>query len=120
MALMIGSRATDSSAPSQAGAREQQAQVTQAVQRGRTLMAQYQCGSCHHIPGVNDAYGASATSLAAFGQRSYIAGRIPNRPEMLARWIHHPQELIPSATMPALGVSTSQAEDMAAYLHSLK
>lgn len=91
-----------------------------SLERGRQLLAQYRCGSCHRIDGVADARGRSATPLDGFGRRSYIAGRIPNQPEALRAWIMDPQSLVPSSTMPALGVTAAQARDMAAYLRSLR
>lgn len=91
-----------------------------SVERGRLLLAQYRCGSCHSIPGVADARGRDATPLDGFGRRSYIAGRLPNLPDLLSAWIVHPQALVPSTTMPSLGVSAAQARDMAAYLGSLQ
>ena len=48
--------------------------------QGQRLLTQYQCGSCHVIPGVAASRGINAPSLEAFGKRSYIAGRIPNFP----------------------------------------
>lgn len=88
--------------------------------RGQRLLAQYQCGSCHAIPGVPAAQGNIAASLDAFGKRSYIAGRIPNNSEALVRWIVSPAALVPDTPMPSMGVSTSEARDMAAYLGALK
>jgi cytochrome c len=96
------------------------AQGTDRLDRGRALLAQYQCGACHAIPGVPASRANVAQPLAAFGRRSYIAGRVPNRPELLARWIVSPQSLVPGTAMPAMGVSPEQAADMAAYLLSLK
>lgn len=90
------------------------------VERGRLLLAQYQCGSCHTIPGVPASRGQVAPPLDAFGQRSYIAGRIANRPEALARWIESPQSLVPGTAMPSMGASATDARDMAAYLSSLR
>lgn len=82
-------------------------------------MAQYQCGSCHAVPGVAAARGRLGPSLAGFGRRSYIAGHVPNGPEALARWIVEPAALAPDTTMPAMGASEADARDMAAYLLSL-
>ncbi len=92
----------------------------QQIERGRLLLAQYQCGSCHAIPGVEASRGILASDLAAFGRRSYIAGVIPNQPDTLARWIVQPQALVPGTPMPAMGVSPADARLMAAYLHSLQ
>ena len=91
-----------------------------AVERGQKLLAQYQCGSCHAIPGVASAGGKVASSLAGFGQRSYIAGRHANRPELLAQWIAQPQALVPGTLMPSMGVPPEDARAMAAYLLALK
>jgi len=87
---------------------------------GQRLLTQYQCGSCHSIPGVAAARGTWGPSLQAFGKRSYIAGHIPNRPDVLARWIMQPSALVPGTLMPSMGVSADDARDMAAYLGSLE
>jgi cytochrome c len=85
-------------------------------ERGRRLLSQYQCGSCHTIPGVPASRGQVAASLAGFGQRSYIAGRVANRADLLAQWISQPQALVPGTTMPSMGVPLEEARHMAAYL----
>ena len=90
------------------------------VERGRQLLAQYQCGSCHSIPGVGSAGGRIASSLKGFGLRSYIAGRVANRPDTLARWIEQPKALVPDTAMPSMGVTPADARAMAAYLLELK
>ncbi|HEY0825574.1 MAG TPA: c-type cytochrome [Ramlibacter sp.] len=96
------------------------AQESGRVERGRALLAQYQCGACHTIPGVPASRGLLAPPLDAWRHRSYIAGRLPNRPEVLARWIVAPQSLVPGTAMPSMGVSPPEAEAMAAYLMSLE
>jgi len=90
------------------------------AERGRRLLTQYQCGSCHAIPGVAGATGRSAPPLAAFGKRSYIAGQAPNEGDALVRWIVKPTSLVPEATMPAMGAGPVDARDMAAYLQRLR
>ncbi|WP_431112686.1 c-type cytochrome [Variovorax paradoxus] len=90
------------------------------VEKGRQLLAQYQCGSCHVIPDVQAARGRMGPTLASFGRRSYIAGHVPNGPEHLARWIVSPRSLVPGTLMPAMGVSPDDARDMAAYLLALE
>jgi cytochrome c len=89
-------------------------------ERGRRLLSQYQCGACHTIPGVPASRGQVASSLVGFGQRSYIAGRLPNRAELLAQWIAHPQALVPGTAMPSMGVTPEDARHMAAYLMELR
>jgi cytochrome c len=90
------------------------------VDRGRKLLAQYQCGSCHAIPGVEAARSTAGPSLATFGRQSYIAGHLPNYPEPLVRWIVDPPAVHPGTMMPNMGVSTADARHMAAYLYTLR
>jgi len=89
------------------------------IKQGKLLLAQYQCGVCHQITGVAAARGQLAPPLDSFGQRSYIAGSLPNTPQMLARWLIDPASLKPGTSMPAMGVSEEDARHMAAYLYSL-
>lgn len=91
-----------------------------SVERGRALLSHYQCGACHRIPGVEAARGEVAQPLAAWRRRSYIAGRLPNDPQLLARWIAAPQALVPGTRMPSMGVTPGDADAMAAYLFSLE
>ena len=88
--------------------------------RGLRLLTQYQCGSCHAIPGVPAARGIHGPTLQAFGKRSYIAGRVPNFPETLAQWMVAPASLVPDTPMPSMGVSPEDARHMAAYLGRLE
>lgn len=88
--------------------------------RGRLLLAQYQCGSCHQIPGVEGARGMTGPALDGFGGRSYVAGFMPNYPDALMRWIVDPPAVKPGTAMPAMGVSAEDARHMAAYLYALK
>lgn len=90
------------------------------AERGRQLLSQYQCGSCHVIPDVAGARGQVGPRLAGFGGRSYIAGHVPNNVEALARWIVEPAALAPGTAMPSMGVSIADARDMAVYLHAVK
>lgn len=90
------------------------------VARGKALIAQYQCGSCHAIPGIPAARGETAQTLRAWSRRSYIAGRLPNNADVLARWITDPPALVPGTAMPRMGVSPDEAQAMAAYLFSLR
>ena len=90
------------------------------IERGRDLLVQYRCGSCHTIPGVPGSRGQVAQALTAWGQRSYIAGRLANRPDLLARWIEAPASLVPGTLMPRMGASPDEAQAMAAYLFTLE
>lgn len=90
------------------------------ARQGELLLARFQCGACHRIPGVEGAAGTAGPSLANFARRSYIAGHLPNDPEVMVHWIVDPKALHPGATMPAMGVSPDDARHMAAYLYTLK
>ncbi len=89
------------------------------ARRGQQLLAQYQCGACHVIPDVHAALGNTGPSLATFGRQSYIAGHLPNQPDLLVRWLVDPQAMAPGTLMPSMGVSVEDARHMAAYLYTL-
>lgn len=82
-----------------------------------TVMKAFGCGSCHTIPGVDGADGRVGPGLGGIADRWSIAGRLPNTPDNLVRWIMHPQEVDPGTLMPDLGVPEPQARDIAAYLY---
>ncbi|HCO02309.1 MAG TPA: cytochrome C [Actinobacteria bacterium] len=88
--------------------------------RGVTFIQQYGCGSCHVIPGVNGANGLVGPPLNLFARRGYIAGELPNSGDNLIRWIQHPKDVEPNTAMPDLGVTPTQARDIAAYLFTLR
>jgi cytochrome c len=90
------------------------------IQRGARLLAQYQCGACHAIPGVGAARGQLGPPLHGFGRRAYIAGHLPISSDTLVRWIVDPRSLVPTTPMPAMGANEADARDMAAYLMSLR
>lgn len=118
--LFVGFACAGAGAQVQDGADASAPQARVFVERGKALLGQYQCGACHAIPGVPIARGPVAQPLDAWSQRSYIAGRLPNTPAMLAQWIMAPQALVPGTAMPSMGVSAQDAEAMAAFLFSLE
>ncbi len=89
------------------------------VARGRALVAATGCGSCHVIPGLARARGMGGPPLTNFGQRAYIAGRLPNQPDALVRWLLDPPAVDSLTAMPRVGFSVAQARDVAAYLYTL-
>lgn len=89
-------------------------------QRGARLLRERGCGRCHHVPGVRGADGWVGPPLDAFSRRSFVAGRLPNSPENLARWIRDPRSVDPQTAMPQVPLSAQQARDIAAYLFSLR
>ena len=90
------------------------------VERGRSLIASYGCGTCHDVPGVPRANGMVGPPLEHWDRRTYIAGMLPNRLEDLTTWIMHPQKVIPGNAMPDMNVSSRDAYDIAAYLDTLR
>lgn len=82
-------------------------------ERGRALVASYGCASCHDV-------GAVGPPLERVGARSYLAGKFPNVPGVMQQWIRHPQSLEPGTAMPDLGVGARDADDIAAYLATLR
>lgn len=88
--------------------------------RGRLLLRQYGCGSCHRIPGVATAVGDVGPPLDGAGRRVYLAGVLPNSPANMVRWIRAPQAIKPQTAMPNLQVAEAHATDMMAYLYRLR
>lgn len=80
----------------------------------------YGCVNCHTIPGVRGADALVGPPLTGWSRRRFIAGRIPNEPDELVRWILHPQGVKPGTAMPDMGVSDQDARNIAAYLFTLR
>jgi cytochrome c1 len=87
--------------------------------RGRRTIERLACGACHVIPGVAWPRGRVGPSLDGFGARALIAGRFPNKPEILARWVRDAPSLAPHTGMPAIPMTDQEARDVAAYLYAL-
>lgn len=87
--------------------------------RGRAAITAYGCGGCHAIPGVAGARARVGPPLTNFADRAYVAGKLPNQPAQLVRWIRDPQGVTPGTAMPNLGVTEAHARDIAAYLYTL-
>ena len=88
-------------------------------ERGRALIADYGCGSCHFVEGVTGANGLVAPPLEDFANRTLLAGTFPNAPRFLVPWLIDPPDLKPETAMPNLGVSDTEARDIASYLYTL-
>jgi cytochrome c2 len=84
---------------------------------GRNVIERAGCGSCHRIPGVRWPQGKVGPDLGGLTARGLIAGRLPNRPDVLADYIRNAPALVPGSAMPAMPVSESEARDIAAYLY---
>lgn len=90
------------------------------LERGRATLARLECGVCHVIPGVHGVQSHVGPPLDHFRHRVYVAGKFPNTPEVLVRWLIDPPSLAPETAMPAIGVTEAEARDMAAYLYGLE
>lgn len=88
--------------------------------RGPVLIRQYGCQTCHTIPGVDGADGMVGPPLDRIASRTYLAGRLPNTPENLMRWIRDPQGISPGTAMPDMRVTEQDGRDIAAYLYTLR
>jgi cytochrome c1 len=88
--------------------------------KAKALIGRYGCGACHQIPGVDRAEGRVGPPLIGIGDRVYIAGKLHNSPENMARWIADPQSIVPGNAMPTMQISAEEAVEIANYLETLK
>lgn len=88
--------------------------------RGQQAIDRYGCGTCHTIPGVATAHGRVGPSLAGIAGRVYLAGHLPNQPDVMEDWIQHPHAHEPQTVMPETGIGPQDARDVAAYLYTLR
>ena len=88
--------------------------------RGKALIRKYGCQACHTIPGVSGADGTIGPPLDRIARRAYLAGRLPNEPRNMIRWIREPQDVSPGTAMPEMGISEQDGRDIAAYLYTLR
>jgi len=102
------------------GATPPQEALTGDPDRGAQLISSYGCASCHTVPGVAGADGLVGPPLDKIALRTYLAGELPNTVENMQRWIRYPQQVEPGTAMPDLGVTAQDAEDITAYLYTLK
>lgn len=87
---------------------------------GRQAVIRYGCGACHAIPGVPRANGQTGPSLDKVANRAFLAGKLPNRPESMIRWVRTPQAIEPRGGMPDMGVTQKEGRDIAAFLYTLR
>lgn len=87
------------------------------AERGRIVLERYECGVCHVIPGIPAAVGRVGPALDHYAKRPYLAGKFPNEPETLVRWILDAPSMAPQTAMPASAMSQQDARDAAAYLY---
>lgn len=86
--------------------------------RGKAAIERVGCAACHTIEGIAWPEGKTAPALAGFDRRALIAGRLPNRPDMLAAFVRDAPALVPGTAMPAMPLSKRESLDVAAYLYA--
>ena len=84
---------------------------------GKAVIERVGCGSCHDVPGVRWPQGKVGPDLYGLSERALIAGKLSNRPDVLAAYIRNAPALVPDSAMPAMPVSEAEARDIAAYLY---
>jgi cytochrome c len=88
--------------------------------RGRLYLAQFGCGGCHTIPGVDAATGQVGPDLGGIARRVYVAGVVTNTVDNLIGFIVDPRTVDDKTAMPKTGITAGQARDVVAYLYSLR
>jgi cytochrome c2 len=89
------------------------------VRRGEAALHRHDCGVCHVIPGIPGAVGRVGPSLVEYSRFPYLAGKFPNQPELLMRFLVDAPSLVPETAMPAIAMNAQEARDIAAYLYEL-
>jgi len=89
---------------------------------GRAIVASgaHGCTGCHAIPGIRGRRGVVGPPLGGMAQRSFIAGQLPNTPNVLIEFLQDPPALVPQTGMPDVRVSLEEARHIAAYLYTLE
>jgi cytochrome c len=88
--------------------------------RGAQLIAVFGCGSCHSILGIREARGRVGPPLDNIGERTIIAGLLPNTPDNLMTWLKAPQSVVAGNAMPNMDLNDHDVRDVAAYLYTLR
>jgi putative membrane protein len=88
--------------------------------RGAEALSTYGCVTCHTIPGLREARGLVGPPLTRIASRVYLAGRLPNTPDNIEKWIQHPRSVDEKTAMPDTGVTDADVRDIAAYLYTLR
>lgn len=88
--------------------------------RGKQIVQQYGCTSCHDIPSVSGPRGMLGPPLTHVATREVIAGKFPNTPENMIKYLQNPQAADPANVMPNLALTSEQSRDIAAFLYTLK
>jgi cytochrome c2 len=92
------------------------------VARGRAIVTSgaHGCTGCHDVPGILMPKGVVGPRLDDMRRRSFIAGTLPNRPDVLVAFLQDPPALVPATGMPNVRLSPQDARDIAAFLYTLE
>lgn len=90
--------------------------------RGRALIAggAFGCTGCHTVPGIRSPRGVVGPPLGGMASRAFVAGQLPNTPDVLVAFLQDPPALVPQTGMPDVRLSLDQARHIAAYLYTLE
>ena len=97
--------------------------VTGDVAAGRTLFTAKGCIACHTAQGAQGATGTIGPNLNGIGdpaKRPTLTDGGRNTPEHIREWIKNPQQLKPGTMMPNLQLTDKEADDLTAFLLTLK
>lgn len=99
------------------------AKVAGDANNGKALMTSKGCIACHVAQGVPGAVGTIGPTLNGLGdvtKRPTLASGEPNTPANIKGWIKDPQAKKPGTQMPNLGLSDKEADDLTAFLLTLR
>jgi cytochrome c2 len=90
--------------------------------RGRAIVASgaQGCEACHAVPGMQAPRGVVGPPLGGMARRGFIAGQLPNKPEVLVAFLQNPAALVPETGMPDVRLGLAEARDVAAFLYTLE
>jgi cytochrome c2 len=90
--------------------------------RGRSLVVDgaYGCTACHALRDARAPRGVVGPPLDGMAHRAFIAGRLPNQPDVLVAFLQDPPALVPQTGMPNVGLTPADARHVAAYLYTLE
>ena len=102
--------------------------VADAIDERATLIAEAGTGTgktyAYLVPGsvrrTREPVPTDARLFTHMGRRVYIAGMLRNSPENMIAWLENPQAIVAGNVMPRMGLNRNQAQDIAAYLDTLR
>jgi mono/diheme cytochrome c family protein len=89
--------------------------------RGRRLLEEKACGTCHRFTGVDPLPGAPTTAARETRQAVFLAPDLRHardrlEPSLVVAWLLDPLKVKPGTLMPQTPMSEAEARDIAAYI----